>query len=160
MPITDWEPTLDRVGALLRTRTKDTNGNELGTFTAATKPTDAEAQELLDQAVADLAAVIGEDIPAGAFTQAEGIAAIAGACLIELSFFPEQINTGRSPYNQLKDMYDDRLKTLVKLIQVSGGTTPNEPGVPMAPVASFPPPAVAGYCGVSEGLQIGYGTRW
>jgi len=153
VPISDWTPTLPRVGSLLRARTKDVLGNEIGTFTPDTRPTDSEATEQILQATQDVAMVVGNELPDVVWPEALNVAALGAACLIELSYFPEQINAGPSPYNQLKDMYDDRLKRLVLLVQANGGDVVGpEPGVPMEPVASFPRGC--------DPYMVGWGTRW
>src|SRR5207244_4319034 len=54
-----WRPALDDVGALIRARTKDVNGNEVGTFNEDTRPTGALVEIIIDAAVADLIARVG-----------------------------------------------------------------------------------------------------
>jgi phage gpG-like protein len=108
----DWAPSVDDVGAVLRARTKDENGNELGTFTDATRPTAVQVNPLIDTATADILAEVGT-VPDKVQDNARRVAAIGAALLVELTFFPEQIGTGRSPYTQLKEWYDDKLKRLV-----------------------------------------------
>lgn len=108
------------VGGILRTRTKDDHGNELGTFTDSTRPTAAQVAERLGSATNDVAEAVGMEVPAALVGRARSVAALGAALEIELSFFPEQIGTGRSPYEQLKVLYDDRLRRLVTAAQ-SGG---------------------------------------
>ncbi|HEU5046064.1 MAG TPA: hypothetical protein VFT75_18235, partial [Nocardioidaceae bacterium] len=118
-----------------------------------TRPTDTEANQQIAQALQDVAAVVGANLPSAVWPEATSVAAVGAACLIELSYFPEQINSGTSPYNQLRDMYNDRLNRLVKLVQVNGGNVVGPtPGVPMEPVASFPL--------YGDPYLIGRGTRW
>lgn len=59
-----WAPGLSDVGRHIPTRTRDASvpGSDrmLGTFTATTTPTDAQAQQVIDDAVAVLLADVGE----------------------------------------------------------------------------------------------------
>jgi len=139
LPVSDWTPGLADVGAILRARTKDVVGNELGTFTVDTRPTDVEVSALISQGVADVAMATGSELPASVWNDAKSVAAFATALRVELSYFPEQINTGRSPYQQLKQLYDDMLKRLLTAVESSGGEVPAS-GAPMRPVYNFPVP--------------------
>jgi hypothetical protein len=93
-------PTLEDVAALIRARTKDSSGNEVGTFTPATRPTNAQAQEAIDHAVIAVHEKVGA-IGAGCADLAKLAAAYGAAAEIELSYFPEQARTDRSPYQFL-----------------------------------------------------------
>jgi hypothetical protein len=101
-------PTVADVAALIRARTKDSNGVEIGTFDDTTRPTDAQAQEAIDHAVIALhekVAVIGDPC-----TDVAKLAASYGAAAeIELSYFPEQARTDRSPYQYLLQRYEQLL---------------------------------------------------
>lgn len=99
-------PTIDEVASLIRARTKDVNGNELGTFTADTRPTDVQAQQAIDNQVILLHAHVGV-VGDGCSDLARMAAALGAAAEIELSYFPEQVNSGRSIYPQLLDRYAD-----------------------------------------------------
>jgi hypothetical protein len=142
VPTSDWVPGLTDVGAVLRARTKDDVGNEIGTFTVDTRPTGAEAQLLIQQAVSAVSMVIGADLPSKCWDDARYVSALGAALRAELTYFPEQINTGRSPYPQLKQLYDDTLKQLLTAVEAAGGDTPGggTPGGPMKPVFAFPSP--------------------
>lgn len=104
-------PSVDDVGAILRTRTKDNVGNETGTFTANTRPTDQQVLTLIGQAYDDVVGVIDDDIPATAFRDARSAIALRAAMMVELSFWPDQVPLGRSPYAQLKELYDGNKDT-------------------------------------------------
>jgi hypothetical protein len=116
----NYVPTVAEVGALIRARTKDTAGNELGTFTDATRPTgdQAEAESLF--AVDQVWGRLGQNPEAAGITaattalfpQARRAAAIYAAMLIELSYFPEQIQDDQSPYDRLKELYDQAIANL------------------------------------------------
>lgn len=135
MPTSEWTPSVDQVGAILRTRTKVRAGSEVGTFTDETRPTAQQVDELIRSAVNDVADVIGADVPLDRVTRAADVAAIGAALLVELTFFPEQVATGRSPYDNLKALYDERLERLrlADESEESGG----EPGRPPQPVALY-----------------------
>lgn len=128
MPISDWAPAVADVGAVLRARTKDTNGNELGTFTPNTRPTDAQVTSLIDTAAGDLASVVGSDLPEVTWPLAGSVTSIGAAMLVELSYFPEQVATGRSPYDQLAALYEQRLGRLKGAVIEAGGDVPDEAG--------------------------------
>lgn len=151
MPTEEWTPALADVGALLRARTKDTNGNELGTFTADTRPTADEVTNLINKAVSRLAGRIGTD-PCNAelVEDAQGVAGLYAAMLVELSYFPEQIKTGQSPYTQLKELYDDDVKSLIANVGEQCGGSTVEGGGGQSPTYDFEKPVA----------PIGFGVNW
>jgi hypothetical protein len=58
------DATPANVAALLRARTKDAGGNELGQWTPETRPTLAQVQETLDLAAGVVTARVGEPVDA------------------------------------------------------------------------------------------------
>ena len=84
----DIAPSVLDVAALLRARTKDSNGYEVGTFNDDTRPTSSQVLTLIDQAVADVQAWLGPSPPAELADAARVAAALDTACLIELSYYP------------------------------------------------------------------------
>lgn len=153
MPTSDWTPGVADVGAILRARTKDRSQNEVGTFTDETRPTDVQVQVLIEQAVSDIVDVTGADIPPATFNSARRVASIGAAMAVELSYFPEQIGSGRSPYPQLEALYNGRLKSLVAAVEAAGGTTIGEGGTALlGPAYSFPM--------TGDPLIIGRRTAW
>lgn len=155
MPLADWAATADDVAAILRARTTDNNGVELGQFTANTRPTLAAVNLLLASAGADVAVQLGvedgvAELPERYHLSAQRLAALWAAMEIELSYFPEQINTGRSPYNQLKELYDARLSSLIAIL-VEGGEIVDGTSSPGMPSYGFP---------VNLGGMVGWGTEW
>lgn len=149
MPISEWTPSVANVGEILRARTKDTNGNEVGTFTSSTRPTEAQVTGLITTANGDLASEVGTDIPEVTWDLARGVAALGAAMLAELSFFPEQVATGRSPYDQLAALYEARLKRLKKKVAEEGGDVTDDESSPGAPSYYF-----------GDVEIIGRGTPW
>src|SRR4051794_37764424 len=106
MSTVDITPTVDSVAQILRARTKDDQGQELGTFTAATRPTDVQVSGLIATAQADVIAQTGPLL--GVLTQEAARSAVAmrTAMLVELSYFPEQVRNDRSAYPEYERLYN------------------------------------------------------
>lgn len=104
-PTPAWMATPDDVAALLRARTKDETGRELGVWSDATRPTLAEVEHLIAMAAGQATDADGPG--AACAPLCRNVIALHTACLIELSYFPEQVQTARSPYEHLKDMLTD-----------------------------------------------------
>lgn len=138
MPVSDFTPTVAAVGSVLRARTKTQGGAEAGTFNPAaawedgsgdgTRPTQEQVTELISDAMVDIVGAFGSDVPDApgddpdAYrTAVARLAAVGVALEVELGYFPEQVATGRSPYAQLKELYDGRFKRLVGLISEAKG---------------------------------------
>lgn len=98
-------PALHEIGSLARTRTK-TDAGEIGTFTTQTRPTSSEVRDLIRQAGNDVAAKIGYAVPANVLEGAKNVVKLRTVMLIELSYFAEQVQANRSPYEQYKALYD------------------------------------------------------
>jgi hypothetical protein len=108
-PLPAWAPGLSDVASHIPIRTKDTSGSVLGTFTDKTAPATAEAVSLLiAKGVRRVRPMFASPItdPEQAET-ARDLAALWTAMLVELGLFPEQVNTEQSPYDRLKDLWDD-----------------------------------------------------
>jgi hypothetical protein len=119
----DLAPTIADVAALIRARTKDSNGNELGTFTADTRPTDVQAQEAIDHAVVLVHLKVGA-IGDGCASVAKMCATYGAAAEIELSYFPEQARADRSPYTFLIARWEE---ILIGVEQCVLGNLPDDP---------------------------------
>lgn len=111
-----WRPTVDDVAALIRARTKDASGNEIGTFTDQTRPTDVEVEMLITNGCAKIASLVGWEFPADANAEAQHLAAIVAACEVELSYFPEQIRTDRSAYANLWAIFQDDRQAFIDYV--------------------------------------------
>ena len=136
MATSDWAPSLRTVGSLLRARTRDVNGAEVGTFTPETRPTDEQVLGLIVSASNDVAAAVVSEIPEALWPAAASVASYRAAMLVELSYFPEQVATGRSPYEHIRDLYNTALANLLSLMLVE---SPGEaPGAPSPPSYAFP----------------------
>jgi hypothetical protein len=119
-----WLATPDDVAALLRARTKDANGVELGAWTDETRPTITEVQSLLDLAAGQISGPTGPGDACAPLCRAA--IAYQTACLVELSYFPEQVRSDRSPYSELKDLLDSTLTSLQTC--VTSGTSDGQAG--------------------------------
>jgi hypothetical protein len=119
-----WRPTVDDVAALLRARTKDASGNEVGTFNDQTRPTDAEVELLITNGCAKVSALVGWEIPDDAQDEARHLAAIVAACEVELSYWPEQVRSDRSAFAQLWQLWTSDIaafREMVSALAPEGG---------------------------------------
>lgn len=104
-------PTLDEVANLVAPYTTSM-GNELGTFTADTRPTATEVNALIDVAVSDLRSRVDAPIPDDRAEEARHLVALQTATLIQTSRFAENLDTDRSAYNQYSQMYLQAVEAL------------------------------------------------
>lgn len=134
-------PTLEQLGALMRARTRDTEGVEQGTFTTDTRPTGTHAEAIITMALDEVHMIVGP-IPADSRCLAGAYVAVAlkAACMIEKSLWPEQVNVPRSPYEQYQAEYEQAVTALAGCLGVpvagadgSGTTVSREWGqIPVA----------------------------
>jgi hypothetical protein len=141
-PQAEWMPTVQQVADMIISRTKDKYGNEVGTFNADTRPTDTQVIQLINIEADRVSDVIGDDIPQPLWDDAAGVVAERTAMQIELDYYSEQVNTGRSIYPQLKELYEEdlqRLSSQVSLMIQSGSTDKLvETGPTLQAVGTFP----------------------
>lgn len=104
-----YRPLVGDVGELIRARTRNENGNLLGTFTATTTPTYEQVDRVIDTAMRKLEAKFGPDMAAELVGSASHVVALRAAMLVELSYFGDQIRTDRSPYAALEVLYKEAL---------------------------------------------------
>jgi hypothetical protein len=83
-------PSLDEVARLERTRTVDSGGNDVGTFTSDTNPTDAEVGDLIDQAVSDVLGAFPSQFDPEHYGQCKKVITLYAAMLVEGSHYKEQ----------------------------------------------------------------------
>jgi hypothetical protein len=128
----DITPSVADVAALLRARTKDVNGVEVGTFNDDTRPTSAQVLTLIDKAVADVQAWLGPTPPPELADAARVAAALDAACLIELSYYPEQVQSNRSAYPEYAAMLQRKIEALQEAAEGlgPGGVTSTRIEVP------------------------------
>lgn len=118
-------PETTDVAALLRARTKDNDGHELGVWTDATRPTDAEVEELIAMAYGDVSTQTGAYLDDRLAVEAQAMVALRAAMFVELSYFPEQVRSDRSAYPEYERMYAAGMLALGEAIagnQPGGGT--------------------------------------
>lgn len=147
-------PSVAEVAALLRARTKVEGGNEVGTFNTRTRPTQDEVDNLIDEGLAE---VLGKvNVPeAGSAREARVKRAVAlyTAILVELSFFPEQVGSARSPASTYEKLYEKRIASLEaeSATEEVGGGGEGVTEEPRDPVWTFPQ---------NTGGLVGWGSRW
>jgi hypothetical protein len=117
----DTRPSVDDVASLLRARTKDSEGREIGTFNDDTRPTAAQVELHIDNAVALLTTRLPLDLPVAYEGTVRALGAYRAALQIEKSYFPEQVRSDRSAYDQLREEYLDDLEALNTALEGAGG---------------------------------------
>lgn len=158
-----WPATTDSVAALLRARTQDEAGTEGGVWTDETRPTLAEVEMILSMAQA---IVLGQTGSLDALacetadevrSQGATLVSLMAAMLVELSYFPEQVQTNRSAYQQYADLFDTLMPQLVQSVEecLGGGV---EPGGGTDGGGTVPKPSFAFPKDV--GGMVGWQTRW
>jgi hypothetical protein len=110
-------PSVQDVADLLRARTKDKFGNELGLFNDNTRPTDSGVRGLIRQAADDVIMMVDTDIPVEAYDLASTVISIGAAMLVELSYYPEQIGTPNSAYDRYREWYELMLQRLMLAVE-------------------------------------------
>jgi hypothetical protein len=145
-------PTLADIGALMRARTVTVMGDEVGTFNEDTRPTGEEVNRLIVQAADDVMAGFDVDIPPGAYRYAKQAIIYRTAMLVELGYWPEQINTGRSPYPQYAAMFDNFMLNLEKAIEREQGE--------LITGEDALSPGMAAYTFPDTSILVGWSTRW
>jgi len=118
-PLPSWAPTLNEVGALITTRTRDSSGVELGTFSEDTRPTDIQAGHLLKMAVGEIEDKVRRDIPIRYEDDARRLAALRTAVLIEGSFSSDQVESSSSA-KMYQAMYLEGADRLERRLKVTG----------------------------------------
>jgi hypothetical protein len=161
----DDYPTVADVGAILRARTQDNDDDELGQFTADTRPTDVEVELLIQQAGTVVYGATGSlevlqcSMQDQVRNQAKFWISFLTAMLVELSYFPEQVRSDRSAYQQYRDLWDDDIagfKSLIDAVaECKGGEL--EPDIP-GDGATVPDPSWA--FPEDLGGMVGWQTRF
>lgn len=112
-----FSPTVDDVAALIRARTKIPGGGEAGTFTEQTRPTKAEVERIIAQAVDHVAAAIGGEPCNDQLIQSSTAAAgMLAAVIIETSYWPEQAEARGSAASRLESLFNARMKSLTAAV--------------------------------------------
>lgn len=132
-----WEPTPERIAAMLRARTRGAASRdagiagEQGTFTSTTRPTADQVAELIGIACDDLAMTFaGREPCTDQLATAASTAAAYRTCqLIEASYFPEQTNGEATAFSAFKDLYASAAATVAAAITDRCPLIPN-PNIP------------------------------
>lgn len=109
-------PTVDDVGAILRSRTKDSEGNELGTFTDTTRPTANDVEYHIQVAASRLAICVGDWMPAILVPYSRDLIARRAAASVELAFYPEQTRDEDSIYANLMETWGEDRDALCEMV--------------------------------------------
>lgn len=104
-----WVPSVIQVAARIMARTRLENGASAKTFTNETEPTSSQVTEVINQAVSLMRPRLGP-VPDALVDQAQALAALRAAYMVELAYFPEQVDTAVSPFNALVREYGMELK--------------------------------------------------
>lgn len=122
-------PAVRKVAALIRGRTRDANGQLIGTFTndGRTTPSADQVEEEIDQALREAYPVFGADVPDATGSDpdalrksAQAVVAARAAALVERGYFQQEVVKGSSPYPQLMEDWTEGLKRVGKAIREIG----------------------------------------
>jgi hypothetical protein len=134
-------PSVDEVAVLIRARTKDSSGNEVGTFDDDTRPTAGEVEEQIDAAYSLVGCRFpdpaGDNFPPRMVSAFQALVAYRAAMRVEKSYFPEQVRTDRSAYTQLREEYLDDLAAFTDSMEAGGGEEVLTSDVVSLPVGSW-----------------------
>lgn len=100
------------VALVTRARTRDAAGNELGVFTAGTRPTATDVDGLIGLVAGQVASIVGSPMPAVLDGEARMAIIYGVAALIEEGFFPEQNAGPDSPAARHHDRFRQSLEQL------------------------------------------------
>ncbi len=105
-----YTPSPDDLGSIMRARTRNSLGKEQGTFTADTRPTGDEVENVIAQAVALVSPRLGGTVPDRLQNLARSIVALRAAMMIEASYVPESDDNGSSAYDRYESQYTESLE--------------------------------------------------
>lgn len=108
-----FRPSVFKVASLIRARTKDKYGTEVGTFNADTRPTYQQVESMITMASDEIASIFDTDVPEEMYPWLKSAVAIKTAMLIEISYFPEQVGGDRTAYAQLSALLDKDIEYLM-----------------------------------------------
>jgi hypothetical protein len=131
----DYTPSVEDVATYLRARTRGPDGNEIGTFTDATVPTDQQVTGAIDAAEPFVTGGLGT-VQAGCANGARALWAIKAAEMVEISYFPEQLAPGGT-VDRLRALYADLLPAVRACISGDGVGGGGDDGDATAPAFLF-----------------------
>lgn len=135
----DWAPSVENVASHLPMRTVDSNGRRQNTFDDDTTPNRNEVTDLAEAAADDVLAAVDGVVPSELESQARRVASFLAACTVELTYFPEQIERGQSPYDRLKELYNEALAHLMRRAGELNGDNDASTTTTGLPSFYFPP---------------------
>ncbi|MGZ4530811.1 MAG: hypothetical protein ACXVXP_00495 [Mycobacteriaceae bacterium] len=130
-----WTPQVSDVATRLIARTRQPNGVLAGTFNSSTLPTDVQVQAIIDQVTRLLVPRLGE-VPVALADSATALVALKAACVVEASYFIEQVNTEMSAY---KDMVAEYMAALKDWDEAARGEEPGGSKLASLPVGTLYP---------------------
>lgn len=133
----NYVPSRRDVGSLLRARTRAPM-DEIGTFNDQTRPTGEAADVIIFRATRDVASSIGITVATDLIEDARTVATYLSCALVELSYYPEQINENMSGYEKYIALYKSALLALKTKIDADAGTGPVVAGTVFKPSFSYP----------------------
>ena len=136
----DWHPAVGQVAELLRARTYDAEAGLVNTFNEKTRPTGDEVMKIIASSAGIVGTVIGTKAPPDELVASvQLVIALHVAQVIELSYFPEAVASGKSAYDNYVEMYERDLKNLkIAIQQAADKEVIGAEGGANTPVASFP----------------------
>lgn len=116
MPVPDWAPSVESVAVYVTSRTVERNGAQPSTFTATTRPTNVQVANLAEQSAEEVLAAVGGSMPSVLEPAARKVASVLAAADIELTYFPNSLGGETSPYDRLRERYQELLLRLIQQV--------------------------------------------
>lgn len=114
---TAYHPAIGDVAAVLRARTYDSNGVEVGTFNSQTRPTAQQVQEIIEGSISEVRVQAGDEIPDRLVATARQAVVLRTAASIERSYYPEQAaDRDNNAYQLFLDDYKSLMTILTETI--------------------------------------------
>lgn len=154
------KPTVEDIGALLRARTQNDDDDEIGTFDDTTRPTGEEVDRIINMATSVVLSRTGSlntppmicDTAADLRTNAQTAVSMLASMLVELTYFPEQVASNRSAYEDYRDLWTSMMTSLIDAAkECRAGEIVPETSENPGPSWSFP---------IDGGGLIGWQTQW
>jgi hypothetical protein len=130
--------TPEDVAALLTARTKDKDGNEVGTWTEDTRPTAEQVAVRIDIARSLVLKEAGGLIPEECLEGAESAVALKAAMITEAAFWPEQTESNQSTFQRLQTLYEQAYDGLLACVAIHGAPSAYELDVSGQEVVVWP----------------------
>lgn len=149
MPVSEYTPVVSQVAGFIRARTKTHGGAEAGTFNPEdaeepdiTRPTQEQVEGIITDSLGKVSGKVGVDLDEIYWGTASHLVALYSAMITELTYWPEQVNTGRSTYPQLKELWDEEWAEFLDTLGIGedGGAPSVDAGFPS--YGGFPTTAI------------------